>query len=485
MTQTLKQKIFSGVFWQGLNNGGNYLIGFVLSMILARLLTPEDFGIVAILMVFNALCGVFIDSGFASALIQKKDLHPDDCSSVFFLNIAMAMLMYGIMYFAAPYIANFYEKQELTLFLRVISLTFPISSLSLVQSTLITREMQFNVHCRINFISCIVSGVTGVILAFRGLGAWALIAQILTGSILTAVLLWFWGKWRPVFRVKINRLKSLFQFGWKLFCSALLDCFYANIYSLLIGKLFNLSTLSYYNRGVNLPKTGVNLVNSTLGSVLFPAISSIQDEPERIRRLMKKAIQVIMFFITPGLTFLFIAAEPIVLLLFGEQWRPAVPFMQVFCFSFFFYPLHTINLQLLTASGRSDVFLVIEIIKKAQAVIIILLTYRYGALAMAQGFAASSLLTFIENSWMSRKLVKYNSVQQLWDTFPFVIFSVTAGTAAWITKNMLTGIWLQITVSAGVFCCIYLAGILIFKQIPEEAVTILKEKLHLGKKVTP
>ena len=291
MAATLKQKIFSGIFWQGLCNIGNYGLNFVISIILARLLTPEDFGVVAIVGVFIALFGVFIDSGFSSALVQKKDLAAEDCSSVFFLNLTMAGIIYAILFFAAPWIARFYARPELALCIRILALSMVISSFSIVQGTMIYRNMLFHLNFRISLISLAISGGIGVYLAFRGFGVWALIVQQLCKSFITCILQWVWGKWRPIAVWDFTRLRKLFQFGWKLFCSGILDNLYNNIYPLLIGKLFNLSTLSYYNRGNHIPSLGMGIINSTLGSVLFPAFSSIQHDPLKMRFLMRKALK--------------------------------------------------------------------------------------------------------------------------------------------------------------------------------------------------
>lgn len=483
MPTSLKQKVFSGVFWQGLSNVGNYGLGFILSVILARLLTPEDFGVVAVIGVFTALFGVFIDSGFSSALVQKKDLQEEDCSSVFFLNLVMGGILYALLFAAAPWIADFYARPELTSYIRVLALTMIISSFSLVQGTMIYRKMLFHLNFRISLISLCISGVVGVGLAYHGYGAWALIVQQLLKAVLTCILQWYWGKWRPVMGIDFQRLRSMFQFGWKLFCSGLLDCAYNNTYPILIGKLFNLSTLSYYNRGNHIPSLGMSIINSTLGSVLFPAFSSIQNDREKMRFVMRKALKSIMFLVIPCMTLLFVIAEPLVRILYGEQWLPSVPFLQIFCIVFLFWPLHTTNLQLLTACGRSDVFLILEIIKKTQLVVVILLTYRHGPQAMAWGLAVAGVFSFIENSWMSRTLVNYSTWRQVMDLSPVLFVNCFSGFVTWFLCYKLENPWLRIFIAGIIFTTITLSTSCLFRLIPEDVAILLRNRNSFRKAI--
>ncbi len=481
MSQTLKEKVLSGVFWQGLSNAGNYIIGFVISIILARLLTPEDFGVVAIVNVFTVFFSVFIDAGFGSALVQKNDLKPVDCSSVFFMNLVMAGIIYALLFFGAPWIAEFYARPELTACVRVLALTIVVSSFSIVQGAMICREMQFYLNFRISMWSNIGSGIVGAVMAFTGYGVWALIAQMLLKAVLTCILQWCWGSWRPVMAIDFRRLRSLFQFGGKLFCSGVLDCLYNNIYPLLLGRLFNLSTLSYYNRGNHIPNQAMSIINSTLGTVLFPAFSRIRDDKEKMQLLMQKALKNIMFLVLPCMALLFAAAEPFILILFGEQWRPAIPFMQIFCVVFSFWPLHTTNLQVLTACGRTDVFLILEIIKKAQLFVIILLTYKYGPLAMAGGLIVSSVFSFIENAWMSRKLANYGIARQVLDLLPIAGIAAVSAAVAYAAGFCIQNNWLKAAVESLVFCPVYLAASLLLKQIPQDVINLLKSKNPLKK----
>ncbi|MDR0932977.1 MAG: lipopolysaccharide biosynthesis protein [Victivallales bacterium] len=476
MSGSLKHKILSGVFYQGMCNAGSYALNFAISIILARLLTPEEFGVVAIVGVFVALFGVFVDSGFSAALIQKKELTKADSSSVFFLNIAMALIAYSLLFIAAPYIAEFYARSELTLCIRILSLCIIFISISLVQGTMINRNMHFHLNLRIVLISLMISGGLGIYLAFRGFGVWALIFQQLCRSIVSGVLLWFYGKWRPAMIWDFTRIRTLFRFGWKLFCSGFLDTLYNNLYPLLLGKLFNFATLSYYNRGSHIPSLGMSILNSTAGSVLFPAFSSIQHDPTKMGFLMKRALKNIMFLVIPTMAILFVTAEPLVVVLFGEPWLPSAPYLRICCFIFLLWPLHTTNLQLLTACGRSDVFLILEIYKKTQIVLIALITFHFGPLVMVSGLAVGNALSFVANSFMSKKLVNYGTWQQTVDLIKPLVCSVFSGSCAYLAICHLSGDWAKLLVGGGVFAGVYLLLSAVFRLIPHEILDILKQR---------
>ncbi len=468
MADTLKHKIVSGVFWQGLERIGSQGISFVISIVLVRLLTPEEFGVIAIMMVFIGLCGCFVNAGFGSALIQKKDLTEADSSSVFFINITIALVMYGLLFLAAPYIAIFYHTPKLTLYLRTLSFVIIINSFSNIQSALLNKRMLFHLSFRISWTSLLISGTTGIILAYQGFGVWALIIQQLTNAVINGLSLWFWVKWRPQWIFDWSRAKGLFQFGWKLFVSGLLDTLYNDIYSLTIGKIANLTMLSYYNRGKSIPNIGMGVINSTLGSVLFPAFSEIQSDREKMRLLAKRGLQNIMFAVIPALTLLFILAEPLVKILLTEKWLPCVIFLRLCCIEYLFWPLHTTNLQIITACGRSDVFLILEIIKKIQCAVVIFVTYRYGVVAMVAAGAAMGFVCAIENGWMNRKLINYAPWTQMLGLLPLMLISVVSGGVVLFGLRFLATSWSQLLLGAPAFCILYLIGCLPCRLIPSE-----------------
>ena len=473
----LKKKIEKGVFWQGLERIGSYGIGFVVSILLARRLSPEEFGVIAIMMVFITLSQVFIDSGFSTALIQKKEIEQADCCSVFYINIVMGFVLYGILYVASPYIAEFYETENLSLYLHVFSLVIIIRSFSLVQNALLRKRMLFHLSFRISWIALIISGIVGISMAYSDYGVWALIAQQLTNALVTVIMQWFWVKWRPQWVFDWKRTKELFSFGWKLLCSSFLDTLYGDIYSLVIGKIADLEKLSFYDRGKQYPKYGMSIINSTIGNVMLPAFSELQNDRPKMKELAKRGLKNIMFVVTPGLAFLFVFADSITVLLLTEKWLPSVFFMRLCCISYFYCPFSTTNLQIITACRRSDIFLILEIIKKVQAAIILLITYRFGVEAMVMTNAAFAIVYMFENSWYSRKLIGYTPWQQLWDIAPIVAITIAVSAISYFVTVPVHNIWLKLITGTIIFGGIYLVSTYITHTFPREIEQLIKEKI--------
>jgi len=477
MSVSLRGKIVSGVFWQGLERIGSYGISFVVSIILARLLSPEEFGVIAIMMVFITLSNVFIDSGFSTALIQKKDMEEADCCSVFYINIVMSLVLYGILYIVSPYIADFYKTEELSLYLHIFSLVIIIRSFSLVQNALLRKRMLFHLSFRICWGALIISGIVGISMAYFGCGVWSLIAQQLTNAVITVIMQWYWVKWRPQWLFDWKRTKGLFSFGWKMFCSSFLDTLYNDIYSLVIGKIADLKMLSYYDRGKQYPQYGMNIINSTIGTVLLPAFSELQDDRIKMKELAARGLKTIMFVVTPVLAFLFVFADSITILLLTEKWLPSVIFIRICCITFFFWPFHTTNLQIITACGRSDIFLILEIIKKIQEALVILITYRFGVVTMVAAGAAMGLVGMIENSWYNRKLIDYAPWQQLWDIAPITIITISVSVLSFFLTIPVHNIGLKLITGTISFGALYFIAAFITHTFPREIEQLIKEKI--------
>ena len=471
---SLKQKILSGVFWQGLARVGSQGMGCLIAVILARLLTPEDFGVIALIMVFITLCNTVIDSGFSNALIQKKEAIQSDFCSVFFINITLGLFLYAAMFFAAPLIARFYDSPRITCYLRIASLVLIISSFSRVQQAVLNKNMMFRLSFRINWVSLGISGVVGIIMAYRGFGVWALIAQQICNATIACLLLWLLVKWRPRLCFDRARTKKLFQFGWKFLVSSFLDTLYNNLYSVVIGKIANLTEMGFYNNGKSIPALGMETVCGTAGSVLFPAFSQLQDDREKMRELAERSLQNIMFLVIPALTLLFILAEPFIRIVFTDKWLPCVIYLQLCCIFFFYWPLHITNLQIISACGRSDIFLILEILKKAQAATVILLTYRYGVVTMVATQATFGLVDFFENAWFNRKLINYAPWRQLWDVLPMLSVAVISGGGVYFILPLFFSPWLKIIIGSGFFVVLYLVMLLLLGKIPPDILALTK-----------
>lgn len=473
----LKNKIQKGVIWQGLERVGSYGISFIVSIVLARRLSPEEFGVIAIMLVFVTLSNVFIDSGFSTALIQKKDMEEADCCSVFYINIIMAIVLYGILYIVSPYIATFYETEDLARYLHVFSLVIIIRSFSLVQNALLRKRMLFHLSFRISWIALIISGIVGIAMAYSDCGVWSLIAQQQTNAFVTVVMQWYWVKWHPQWLFDWKRTKELFSFGWKIFCSSFLDTVYKDFYSIVIGKIADLKTLSYYDRGKQYPKCGMDIINSTIGSVMLPAFSELQDNRLKMKELAKRGLNNIMFVVTPALAFLFVFADSITILLLTEKWLPSVIFLRLCCITFFYWPFSTTNLQIITACGRSDIHLILEIVKKIQSVIILLITYRFGVEVMVTTSACFSIVYMVENSWCNRKLIDYAPWQQLWDITPIIVITVAVSAISHFITVPIHSVWLKLMTGAFSFGVLYLATTCVTHTFPEEIKQMIRKSI--------
>ena len=476
----LRKKIVHGVFWQGLERFGNHGITFIISIILARLLTPKQFALVTLSAVLITIASNIIESGLPKALVQKKDIDEIDCNSIFYFNIIMGLLMYGLIYPLAPFVAHFYNQPKLTSLTRIIALSLIVTSFASIQRTLLDKRMDFHLSFRISWLAQIPAGIIGIVLAYKGLGVWSLVAQQLTRNLLNTALLWFFVKWRPKRVFNLSRLKRLFSFSWKLLCSQLLNTIYNDIYTLVVGKLFSLEILSFSRRGRHLPALSMNLINKTIGTVLFPAFSKIQDDKLKMRELAKRGLKNIMFLVIPAISLLFVTARPLITILYSTKWLPSVAFLQITCFSIVIFPFHTMNLQIMTACGRSDYFLYIEIFKKVETLFIIFIFYRFGIIIMTCYLAANSYLLLIVNGWPNRKLIGYPPWRQFADILPFFLIAAIGVGIAQVTRLFPQNDWLLLFTNVIIFSIVYFGLAAVAHLIPQDVfmlASLIKNKL--------
>ena len=354
----------SNFIWRFAERCGAQLVTFIVSIVLARILVPEDYGTIALVTVFTAILQVFVDSGLGTALIQKKNADETDFSSVFYFNFTMCLVLYAGMFVAAPFIADFYEDSSLTAVIRVLSLTIVISGVKGIQQAYVSRNMLFKRFFFATIGGTIFSAFVGIGMAYAGFGVWALVTQQLSNMTIDTLILWITVKWRPQRKFSWARLKGLLGFGWKLLISSLLDTVYNNFRNLIIGKMYSSSDLAFYNQGDKFPKVIVTNINTSIDSVLLPTMSNAQDNPERIKQMTRRAIKTSTYIMAPLMMGLAFCAEPIVRLVFTDKWLPCVPFLRIFCITYMFWPVHTANLNAIKAMGRSDMFLKLEIVKK-------------------------------------------------------------------------------------------------------------------------
>jgi len=450
-----KKSVITSLVWKLLERSGTQGIQFIVTIILARLLLPEEFGLIVLLTVFIAISSVFVQSGFNTALIQKKKVDEIDYSSVFYLSLGVAALLYLVLYFSSPFIANFYNEPKLVLVLRVLSITLFFGAINSIQIAIVSKNMQFKKLFSSSIGSVIVSGVIGVWMAYAGFGVWALVAQQLTSQISTTLILWFTVKWRPELVFSVNRIRVLFSFGWKLLVSSLLDTIYMNLRNLIIGKIFTPSILGYYNRGEQFPKLIVSNINGSIQSVMLPTLSSYQDDKKRVKELVRRSIVTSSFIMFPMMIGMAVIAEPLVSLILTDKWLPAVPFLQIFCASYALWPIHTANLQAINALGRSDIFLKLEVVKKVIGLIVLVISIPFGVYAMALGVLVTGIISSFINSYPNSKLINYSFLEQWKDVIPSLLLSLIMGiiiySIHWLeTPNLLTVI-IQLVVGVVVY----------------------------------
>lgn len=425
---SLKDKTISGVFWSFLQKVGSRGVQFVVTIVLARLLTPADFGLIGMLAIFIALSQTLVQAGFSQALIQKKDTDEEDYSSVFYINLVMSLVLYAILYVAAPYIADFYDQPELINLTRVLSLVFVINSLGYVQETRLKKSLDFKKLMYVHLPSTVLSGVVAVIMAYTGFGVWSLVAQRLVMRGAFAVQLWIYSKWTPLWRFNKEKAKRLFSFGGRLMLSGVIHTVFDNLYQIVIGKFFPTQMLGYYENSNKLTKTPTSTISSVLNSVAFPAFSSIQDDNVKLRRGYKKIMQQVLFWLTPLLIIAAILAEPLIRFVLGDQWLPAVPFFQILCLARIFSPLTTYNLNLVNVKGRSDVYLKLEIIKKLFLGVGVAVAIPFGVYALVFFKLIFQIVVYFINSYYSGKFIGYPTWAQIKDIAPvLMIAGITGG----------------------------------------------------------
>ncbi|PWM79669.1 MAG: flippase [Phascolarctobacterium sp.] len=424
MDELLKSKTISGLLWKFAERIGAQIISFVVSIILARLLNPSDYGVIAILLVFIALADVFVNAGFGNALIQKKDADDLDFSSVLYSSFLFSIVIYGVVFFSSPIISLFYDMPILESTLKVLAIRIPIAAINSVQQAYVSRNMQFQKFFYSTLSGTGISAIIGITLAYNGFGVWALVWQYLSNALVNTVVLFFVIDWRPKLLFSFNRLKSLFNYGWKLLLSSLCDTGYNSLNSLLIGKFYTPADLAYFDTGKKFPLVVVNNINASISSVLFPALALEQDEPEKVKAHTRKAIQISSYIMWPMMLGMAACADNIVDLVLTDKWLPAVPYLQIACIIYGLWPIHTANLQAINALGRSDIFLKLEIIKKIISITALLFSLQYGILVIALSGIISGVVSTFINAYPNKFLLKYSYFEQLKDILPSLFCAI-------------------------------------------------------------
>ena len=457
------KKVFSGFLWRFAERCGAQRVAFIVSIVLARLLDPDTYGTIALITVFITILNVFVDSGMGNALIQKKTADELDFSTVFYFNIFSCSILYLVIFITAPLIAEFYNRQELIPLVRVLSLTVVISGVKNIQQAYVSCHMLFKKFFFSTLAGTIGAAIIGIAMAYLGFGVWALVAQQLFNTLVDTVVLWSTVEWKPIKKFSFERLKQLFDFGWKLLVSSLINTLYSNIRSLIIGKKYSASDLAYYNQGNKFPNVIITNVNNSIDSVLLPAMASEQDNTERVKSMTRRSIKMSTYIIAPLMMGLVFVATPLVRLVLTEKWLPCVPYLRIFCITYIFYPMHTANLNAIKALGRSDLFLKLEIAKKILGMFLLLVSMWFGVMAMAYSLLIADVVSQVINSWPNRTLLQYSYNEQMRDIAPNIFLAVVMGLVISIVpifaKSDIFILFLQLLIGG----VVYVEGSLVFK----------------------
>ncbi len=457
MSESLKKKTIKGVAWTSLNKVLDLGFGFVIGIILARLLSPSDYGLLAMIGVFNAIAFAFLDSGFGNALIRKPDLNEDDNTTAFLFNLVAGIVLFGVIWFIAPWVSAFYDKPILTPLLRAEGSLLIVTSFKIVQNTQLTRALNFKAKMIIRIVSSVSGGVIGIIAAYSGLGVWALVAMHIADALISLVLLWVISPWRPRGKWSKKSFNYLWGYGSKLLASGLLDTIYGNIYPIIIGKFYSAADLGQYSRAKGYAYLPSQSLTGVIQQVTFPVLSQIQDDDQRLGNNYRRMLRFTVFIVFPIMIGMAALAYPLVVSLVTDKWAQCVPYLQIICLASMWYPVHAINLSLLQVKGRSDLFLRLEIIKKAIVTIAVFVCVPFGIMGICIGSVCTSIICLAINTYYTGKLINVGFVRQMMDMTPTLLASLAMGAVVYFAVMPFGSDVVKLAVGIPLGMVVYLA----------------------------
>ena len=460
----MNSKLLNGLLWKFLERFGVQGVQFVLQIILARLLSPEHYGVLSIMVIFTTLANVFIQNGFNTALMQDKDVTEEDYSSVFWVTLIVATVLYGVLFMAAPLIGEFYEMPSIVTPFRVIALMLFPGVINSIQLAKTSRELNFKKVFYGNIGGIFISGIVGIAMAYAGAGLWALVVQTVLNVVIASIVMWFMVDFRPKLHCDFKRVAKLFSFGWKILVSSLIDTLYQDLSSLIIGKKYSSGTLGYYNRGKQFPQFFITAISSTVQSVMLPAMAEKQDEKQNVKQLMRSSIIMSSYLVFPMMAGLAGVAPTLISLLLTDVWLPCVPYLQIFCVSMAFNPVHACNLQAINAMGRSDIFLKLEIIKKGIGILALVVAVACfeTPVAIAMTGVFTMFTSCFINAYPNKKLIDYSYFEQMRDYVPSLIISVLMFAAVYMTGYVQCGMIGKLLLQVIVGVIVYTALSIVF-----------------------
>lgn len=452
--ESLKQKTKSGLLWSSIERFSNQGVQFLFSIMLARLLAPSDYGIVAMVVIFFAIAQTFVNSGFSSAIVRKKNRTEADLSTCFYFNILVGFGFYILLFLCSPFIADFYDQPILSPIVKISGLTVLINSLCIVQQAQFTIRIDFKTQAKVTLTSTVISGILGILLAYLGYGVWALVWQGVIGSFIRMLLLWLFSKWRPRESFSKDSFHYLFGYGSKLLASGLLDTTYNNIYPIVIGKFYSPAQLGNFSRAQGWASLPSSNITDILQRVTFPVLTEMQDDDERLATNYRKLLRLSAFVVFPLMMLLAAVASPLVRVVITSKWDACVPYLQIICFAMMWYPIHAINLNLLQVKGRSDLFLRLEIIKKVVGVSVMCVTIPLGVTAMCFGMVFTSINALFINTYYTGKLINVGYLTQMKDLLPIIFISLLVGACAYASTWLFSTEWIKL------FMAVVIGGIM-------------------------
>lgn len=425
----MNSKISTGLAWSYGERILAQVVSFVVSIVLARIISPDEFGLIAMVMIFIDVCNVFVASGLGSGLIQKKDVDEVDFSTVFWISLGMGLIIYALVYVLSPTIEGFFNYENMAAVLRVMGLRLILASINTIQHAYVSRKMIFKKFFFATLFGTVVSAVVGIVMAIKGFGVWAIVGQYLTNTTIDTIFLTFALDWHPKFILKWGRVGYFVKYGWKVLAAALIDNIYTNLRSFIIGKRYTGADLAYYNKGIQFPSIIVTNINSSIIRVMFPALSVEQDDKSKMRDMVKRSVQMSAFLLSPLLIGLMVISKPLVILLLTEKWIECVPFLYIFSITYLFMPIHAINEQAIKATGHSEITLIIEIVKKIVGVSLIVLSIVFydKPITLAISFFLYALVALVINSLPGKRLYNYGVFEQIKDVMIPLSYSCIMG----------------------------------------------------------
>lgn len=419
-SNNLKGKVFSGLIWSFGERIAAQGVSFVLSIILARLVAPSEYGTISMVLVFINIANVFVSTGLGESLIQKKEANDVDFSSMFYVTLVVSWLIYGVLFLFAPLIGKLYNMPQIVLVLRVLSLMIPLSAVTTIQQAYVSRHMMFKKFFYSTLVGTIISGVIGIFMAYCGVGVWALVAQYLINSILNTVVLFFIVPWRPKLLFSVQSAKELFSFGWKLVMANLINSIYNELRSLIIGAKYTSADLAFYNKGNHFPSLAIVNIDAAIGKVVFPAMVKATDTPGRLKQISRRSMKMSAYLVFPIVAGIGVVAEPLIRLLLTDKWLDSVSYLQWGCLFYACQPVQTTNWQIIKARGRSDLCFKLEVVKKIIGVTMIIFSMNFGVKAIAISSALFGVLSMIINIIPNKKLIDYSMREQINDLWPSI-----------------------------------------------------------------